>query len=75
MPIIDQKFGRLLVIEKDLTREYHVICLCDCGTKKSIAKHNLISGSTKSCGCLSRERLTKHGDCGTRFYSKFSLII
>lgn len=27
-------------------------CRCDCGTEKFIRKHHLLSGGTKSCGCM-----------------------
>jgi hypothetical protein len=32
-------------------------CLCDCGNSKIITSHSLISGHTKSCGCLMAERI------------------
>jgi hypothetical protein len=34
-------------------------CICECGNKKIIYAHNLISGGTKACGCLSH--VPKHG--------------
>lgn len=40
-------------------------CLCDCGNEKIIAYSDLMSGNTRSCGCLSLElslaRFTTHG--------------
>lgn len=36
-------------------------CLCDCGTIKNIRLTALIGGMSKSCGCLTKERLTTHG--------------
>lgn len=42
------------------------MCRCDCGTVKSVRRDHLRSGTTKSCGCLSREKLvarwTAHGE-------------
>lgn len=34
-------------------------CKCDCGNEKDIRYPNLISGGSKSCGCLSREQSAK----------------
>lgn len=49
-----KRFGKLLVLRKDESnhRRYAKwICQCDCGTVKSIAGCNLVSGGTTSCGC------------------------
>ena len=48
-------FGRLRVIEKDLSKEYrdeHWTCQCICGNITSTTKSNLKNGLTKSCGCM-----------------------
>lgn len=41
------------------------LCQCSCGRTKTIYGANLRRGTTRSCGCLTRERLqsrqTKHG--------------
>jgi hypothetical protein len=41
-------------------------CRCDCGNELEVRAGHLISGNTKSCGCLQRERTsaaaTTHGD-------------
>lgn len=58
--LTNQKFGRLLVIERDIEeskkqgRSYWK-CQCECGNIKSIRGTSLICGDTKSCGCLSKE--------------------
>src|SRR5579859_8026982 len=31
-------------------------CLCECGNKTTAITHHLISGNTKSCGCLKTEK-------------------
>ena len=56
-----QRFGRLIVLGageskkiKNGTRKYW-ICQCDCGNKTSVVSHSLVSGKTKSCGCLARD--------------------
>lgn len=61
-------FGRYTVISwitrsKNGTSKW--LCRCECGTEKVIFATALLDGTTKSCGCLSREqagkRLTTHG--------------
>ena len=48
------------------------LCACDCGVTKSIAATDLVSGSTKSCGCQHRSRigaaLKTHGMSKSRTY-------
>lgn len=55
------RFNRLVVIEKaDLPRlkgRWH--CLCDCGARSIVHYWQLHTGGTKSCGCLTRERMTR----------------
>jgi hypothetical protein len=45
------------------------LCLCECGGLVTVPVGNLISGNSKSCGCLHRElaakRLTTHGKAGS----------
>lgn len=44
-------------------------CKCECGIIKTIQKNSLISGKTKSCGCLKKNGTHKtHGMKGTRLY-------
>ena len=60
-----QRFGRLTVLEStdQRTKGGHIICkcICDCGGKVFVEKNHLRSGHTKSCGCLKKELVTKHG--------------
>lgn len=54
-----QRFGRLLVLEEDMTNDEKKakwICKCDCGNIVSVYGHNLKYGTTKSCGCLYADR-------------------
>lgn len=56
--LLNQRFGRLLVVEKTNKRKDGRIiwkCLCDCGNYTEVTSHNLLSGTTKSCGCLHQE--------------------
>jgi hypothetical protein len=67
----NQKIGRLKIIKRGedyiSPGGFHRIqwlCQCDCGNTKLIASSSLLSGGTKSCGCLARERtseITKGG--------------
>lgn len=49
-----RRYGRLRVLDaaepKNGRRRWH--CLCDCGKETTVGEYSLISGSTKSCGCL-----------------------
>lgn len=55
---INKVFGRLTVLERDLSSKDRTkyICLCECGNKISVLSTNLLDGSTKSCGCLKEEK-------------------
>jgi len=53
--LINQKFGRLLVIEYLGGNSYGrsiFKCKCDCGEEVVITGHNLTTGNNRSCGCL-----------------------
>ena len=57
-----QVFGRLTVLERDYSKKgknNFWICQCNCENKtiKSIMASSLITGNTKSCGCLSKEQI------------------
>lgn len=54
------KFGRMTVVEfvgKSKNGSTLVQCRCDCGKTKIVRLCNLISGATKSCGCIANEFL------------------
>jgi len=59
---IGQRFGQLIVIALAKER-YHEgavwICKCDCGNEKMIPVTALVSGHTKSCGCLHKKQVSK----------------
>ena len=54
-----QKFGRLTAIElinrRSPSGDAYWKCQCECGNITEVRKSKLISGNTKSCGCLARE--------------------
>lgn len=75
------KFGRWLVLHKDLDRLDHkgiksyYICQCDCGSIHSVSAYGLRNGTSKSCGCKTKDRITKynyrHGLSRTDIYRIF----
>lgn len=77
-------FGRLYVIERGKNRNGFVcwICKCDCGKTVEIRSCSLVSGRTKSCGCLNLEVSTKrlkdlnttHGKTNHKLYSVFTAM-
>jgi hypothetical protein len=53
-----KRFGRLVVKEYKFANKFRqslFLCECDCGNKVIITGLCLISGDTKSCGCLKKE--------------------
>ena len=78
MQMIGQKFGRLTVIEELPERKKGLIvykCQCDCGAYTNVTSHDLKNGHTKSCGCLVRDTITKHGKCNTRLYNIYQNML
>lgn len=65
--IVGEQYGGLTVMYKmpSETHKNHWMCACVCGAMKAFFTGHLRSGTSKSCGCLSREaarlRSTKHG--------------
>lgn len=61
--LLNQRFGKLLVLELLPERSRHSdcmwLCKCDCGVTKPIRTSNLLSKNYKSCGCLKREAASK----------------
>jgi len=52
------KFGRLTALQYLYTGKHYrryFLFQCDCGKEITLQAGNVISGNTKSCGCLSRE--------------------
>ena len=60
--ITGQRFGRLTAIRRDgvgMCWKPKWICRCDCGREVSVFKCNIITGKTRSCGCLRSETTTR----------------
>lgn len=74
------RFGRLHVIERDISSKGKVrwICKCDCGNMKSIISTHLLSGATTSCGCYQKEKASeangKHGLSTTSLHNRWKAI-
>lgn len=68
--ITNKRFSRLVALKMVGTNSHSKRvwnCLCDCGKEVNVVYSGLVSGNTRSCGCLSKEenikRSTKHGMC------------
>lgn len=61
--MIGRRFHRLLIVSQAPTVNHATrwVCLCDCGVRKTVTTHNLMNGSTKSCGCFSRDQMSSIG--------------
>lgn len=63
LELTGEKFGRLTVIgfsHIDSSGRSKWNCSCICGETKTIASSSLMSGLTKSCGCLRKETIIKN---------------
>jgi hypothetical protein len=65
--LVGKRFGRLVV--EGYMGDGRWWCNCDCGGTAITRTDGLKSGHTKSCGCLHKESITKHGFWNTD-YSK-----
>ena len=71
-------FGYYTAIRQDGCNskgEPYWLCRCRCGNERRVGVYDLLSGHTKSCGCLSRERAcdrcTTHGCCYKPWYGVY----
>lgn len=51
------KFGRWTVLRYSHKSSWKPMyaCVCECGTEKFVAGYKLITGQSKSCGCLQKK--------------------
>ena len=73
-----QKFGKLTVLNICGRNKYKAViwyCKCDCGNYTNVLSRSLLSGHTKSCGCIKGYKQVKHnasikyhGGSDTRLY-------
>lgn len=53
-----KKFGRWTVLHREGSTDYgHALwrTVCECGWKGLVASYSLLSGNSKSCGCITAE--------------------
>ena len=58
--ITGRRFGRLVALRslgKSAGWQLQWECRCDCGRTITVYKNNLLSGHTRSCGCLKADRM------------------
>ena len=78
--LLGMKFGRWTVLERAKNRygNAYWVCKCDCGTVKEVCGSFLVTGKSKSCGCLKKElcsiKHTKHGFSKDKLYSVYNGI-
>lgn len=78
--ITNNKYGRLTAIKFVAKKgQFHMwLFKCECGNEKIFYKGAVTFGTSKSCGCLHKERTsqasTTHGLTRTRFYRIFTNI-
>lgn len=81
LDLTGQRFGRLVVVRRAENAKCGRVrweCRCDCGNSTTIQGAHLLSGHTKSCGCLSKEesrqRHMTHGLYYTRLHNIWVLM-
>ena len=72
-----KRFGRLQIISLDEEESNNGIlywkCKCDCGKIISVRGGNLKNGSTRSCGCISKEKI-RYDDLTGKRYGRLTVI-
>lgn len=60
--LLNKQFGRLTVVEwiGFINKKTYWKCLCECGNTLETASYRLVSGKTKSCGCLWMDKMINH---------------
>lgn len=79
MDLTGQRFGKLVVIERDISKKSEAIywiCQCDCGRKKSIRGSSLRvkKNPTRSCGCLSGQNFKNNIDMTSLIGQRFGKL-
>lgn len=75
-----RKFARWTVLSYKGYEKPHRfwLCRCECGEEKIVQANSLLSGTSKSCGCLRtekfRKRVTSHGESGTPLYKAWAAM-
>jgi len=64
--IIGQSIGYWTIIEADADKHTSngvkrvLVAKCRCGTVRSVLEQNILSGKSKSCGCLQKQRAREY---------------
>ena len=76
-----QVFGRLTVLEETPApteyTEYKGLwyrCRCQCGNETVVRRSSLVSGATRSCGCLRRENSLTMRRCSSWSPSRAAML-
>lgn len=74
--ITNNRYGELTALEVKERKNYrnYWLCLCDCGNTTIVDYYKLLSGHTKSCGCLQLEKSKTHGKTETVLYRRWTAI-
>lgn len=67
--IVGSKYNKLEVVEYLGRDEGHhsYRCICDCGRETVVERNHIITGHTKSCGCIKKEVIDGEEIVGQRF--------
>lgn len=71
------RFGNLTALKAvGRSKDRHILweCICDCGTTVIVQSNRLTGSHTKSCGCIQKDAVTKHGDCRVKQKSRLYVI-
>jgi hypothetical protein len=68
-------FSHYEVNKKSPGRKIYWDCICECGKDKKVENSRLISGNTKSCGCLKDEALDKLHEKNANKDSAFMAVL
>lgn len=71
-----ERFGMLTVIKRIGTNKHRKAvwrCKCDCGKKVNVSSVDLVTGNTKSCGCLGNSFAKRNLREGGYWYGKKDL--
>ena len=74
-PTMGQRYYRWKAIGHSEKKGY-VKCQCECGTVRDVRKDGLISGKSRSCGCLKNEliRQAKFDDLTGRRFGRLRVL-
>lgn len=76
LDITNQRFGKLVAIQKAPSKsgKTYWLCKCDCGNEKEIQTSHLTDGRTKSCGCESHKSSKSKSVIDFRVRIKIALV-